>query len=109
MIYLGSVLGGHGNTFMHLPMNIVFTSAHADFDEMMFPRCSNKSRQSQTNKPISQDIPPTIPTELDDNDVLPHQLPEPSPARKNNDSDDTAGNNQQVHSSVYSYQDPHSN
>jgi len=46
------------------------------------------------DKPVSQNIPLTIPTGLDDNNILPYQLPEPSPANKNNDSNDTTGDNQ---------------
>jgi len=41
MIYLGITSGEHGNLFMCLPGNIVFTFAHADFDEKSFSRCKD--------------------------------------------------------------------
>jgi len=39
MIYIGIVPRDHGNIFMRLPENVVFTSAHADFNENLFPWC----------------------------------------------------------------------
>ena len=39
MTYLGNAPGGKGWKFMRAPNNIIFTSAHATFDETLFPKC----------------------------------------------------------------------
>jgi len=39
MTFLGNHSGGKGYIFMRGPNNIVFSAAHATFDESMFPRC----------------------------------------------------------------------
>jgi len=45
IIYLGIASEGHGNLFMHLLGNIVFTSAHAEFSEKLFPCCRATIKQ----------------------------------------------------------------
>ena len=59
----------------------VFTSAHADFNESLFPCCSNRFRQPQI--PLESNTPPS-PNSLgsDNDDLLNHQTPNPSHARK---------------------------
>ncbi|THU91201.1 hypothetical protein K435DRAFT_674587, partial [Dendrothele bispora CBS 962.96] len=42
MVYLGVAPGGHGNCFMRLPNNVVFTLAHAIFEETVFPKCEKR-------------------------------------------------------------------
>jgi len=39
MTFLGNHPGGKGYIFMRGPNNVVFSAAHATFDESMFPRC----------------------------------------------------------------------
>jgi hypothetical protein len=48
MIYLGNQPGGKGWIFMRGPNNIVFTAAHATFDETLFPRCPAADKQRNT-------------------------------------------------------------
>jgi len=66
MIYIGIALGNHGNIFMQLPNNIVFTSSHAEFIEDMFPRCPDKNRHKKTLPERTQ--PPYTPLSFDDNE-----------------------------------------
>jgi len=39
MVFLGIHSGGKGYIFMRRPNNVIFSAAHATFDESMFPRC----------------------------------------------------------------------
>ena len=39
MTFLGNHSGGKGYIFMRGPNNVIFSAAHATFDESMFPRC----------------------------------------------------------------------
>ena len=39
MVYIGVAPGGHGFRFMRSPNNVIFTLAHALFNEKMFPKC----------------------------------------------------------------------
>jgi len=48
MIYIGIAPGNHGNIFMWLPNNIVFTSLHAEFIKDMFPCCLDKNWHKKT-------------------------------------------------------------
>ena len=48
MTYLGNAPGGKGWKFMHIPNNIIFTSAHATFDETLFPKCPLAIRRQNT-------------------------------------------------------------
>lgn len=77
MTYLGPAPGGHGNLFMRSPNDVVFTSAHALFDEAMFPKCSTQKRK--WNVRIG-DIPPPndqnyVPDKDDDDK---HRRPPPN-------------------------------
>ena len=63
MIYLGVAIGNECNhIFMWSPNNIIFTSAHALFDEAMFPHCKTQSMKHNTW--IWQDIAPSDPNRL---------------------------------------------
>ncbi|KAI0065648.1 hypothetical protein BV25DRAFT_1798625, partial [Artomyces pyxidatus] len=53
MTYLGVAPGGHGDRFMRSPNNVVFTSAHALFDENMFPKCAKETKRRTTRLPNS--------------------------------------------------------
>jgi len=96
------VLGGYRNIFIHLPTNVVFTSAHVDFDETLFPRCLNKSRWTQEDKAENLKNSPTIPIGLDNDEIFYHQLFKPLPARKNNNNNNTTGDDQWAHLPVHS-------
>ena len=48
MTYLGNAPGGKGWQFMRVPNNIICTSAHAIFDETMFPKCPLAVRRPNT-------------------------------------------------------------
>ena len=48
MTYLGNAPGGKGWRFMRTPNNIIFTSAHAIFDEALFPKCPLAVRRPNT-------------------------------------------------------------
>jgi len=97
MIYLGIASEEHGNLFMRLPGNIVFTSAHADFDEKSFPRCKDTKQQNQILPDPKQSPPSQSLSELDDDDDLPHYLPPKSPQHRRNYSDNgTVDDDQQA-------------
>lgn len=65
MIYLGAAPGGHGNIFMRMPNNVVYTSAHAIFDETLFPRRSKMTKRSLNRLPNEL---ADIPAGLDDDE-----------------------------------------
>ena len=77
MIYLGVAPGEHGNIFMRLPNNVLYTSAHALFDESMFPKRAEKNKRILTKLP---DLNPDAPSGLDD-DEEPRRPPQPLPAK----------------------------
>ena len=63
MTYLGIVIGNeHNHIFMWSLNNVVFTSAHALFNEAMFPHC--KTQLKKHNVQIRQDTTPSDPTGL---------------------------------------------
>ncbi|EIN03291.1 hypothetical protein PUNSTDRAFT_23416, partial [Punctularia strigosozonata HHB-11173 SS5] len=77
MIYIGVADGMETNfKFMRLPNNVIFTSAHALFDETLFPKCAKQKqtkntriggpRSKDTNHPSGQ---PPVP--WDDDDEIP--------------------------------------
>jgi len=97
MIYLGIVSGEHGNLFMHLPENIVFTSAHADFDEKSFSHYKDTKQQNRILLDPKQSPSLQSLSELNDDDDLPHYLPPKSPQHRRNYSDNgTINDNQQA-------------
>ncbi|KAI0357253.1 hypothetical protein OH77DRAFT_1384308, partial [Trametes cingulata] len=72
MTYIGIPPGGMGFRFMRAPNNVIFTAAHALFDENMFPKCSANKRQrtSRVNEPADEpsNDNPTLPGNLNDDD-----------------------------------------
>jgi len=103
MIYLGIAPTGHRNIFMCLPNNSVFTSAHAEFDENLFPKYQNKTRQRQAlTKPNIPSLPTGPLGAAEDNDLITYQPPIPLPARQNNQNDNIIGDNQKVCTPVHS-------
>ncbi|KAI9064810.1 hypothetical protein FKP32DRAFT_1531994, partial [Trametes sanguinea] len=73
MVYIGVAPGGHGFRFMRSPNNVIFTSAHALFDETMFPKCpANKRRRTSRLDDEPEDDPSdhesSIPSGFDDDD-----------------------------------------
>ncbi|THU80273.1 hypothetical protein K435DRAFT_607398, partial [Dendrothele bispora CBS 962.96] len=60
MVYLGVAPGGHGNRFMRLPNNVVFTLAHAIFEETVFPKCEKHGQEdTQDDGPAAPSPPPS--------------------------------------------------
>jgi len=59
MIFLGMHSGGKGYIFMHGPNNIIFSAAHATFDESLFPRCPKRTLQNNTR--LQEVAPPVAP------------------------------------------------
>jgi len=57
IIFLGMHSGGKGYIFMRGPNNIIFSAAHATFDESLFPRCSKRTLQNNTRL---QEIAPPV-------------------------------------------------
>jgi len=54
MIYIGIALGGHKNIFMCSPGNVIFTAAHIEFIEKLFPCCTMRNRRlPNSNNQIS--------------------------------------------------------
>lgn len=97
MIYLGIVSGKHRNLFMHLPGNIVFTSAHAEFNEKLFScykaTVKQRSPDPNTQLPYSKNL-----SELKSDDDLPYcQPPITLQNRKTHNDKGTADDNQQAH------------
>jgi len=82
MTYIGIAPGDHGNIFMCSLENVVFTSAHADFNENLFPRCpANKKQDQIPSRPAKTPLlNPDGPSD-DDEDTY-HHTPYPSPNRK---------------------------
>lgn len=72
MIYLGITLRGHGNLFMHLLGNIVFTSAYAKFNEKLFPHCKATVKQRLLNPNIQLPYPKNLSELESDNALLYH-------------------------------------
>jgi len=84
MVFLGMHSGGKGYVFMRGPNNIVFSAAHATFDESLFPRCPKRTLQNNTRL---QDVAPPVapcggdnchcppPDMEDDDDTSPPFLP----------------------------------
>ncbi|KAL7280536.1 hypothetical protein ACG7TL_005473 [Trametes sanguinea] len=73
MVYIGVAPGGHGFRFMRSPNNVIFTSAYALFDKMMFPKCPTNQRQRTSRledepeeNPSNQES--SIPSGNDDDD-----------------------------------------
>ncbi len=77
MIYLGVAPGDHGNIFMCLPNNVLYTSAHALFDESMCPKCADRNKRLLTHLP---DVNPDAPLGSDDEEE-PHYAPQKSPRK----------------------------
>ena len=97
MIYLGIASGEHGNLFIHLLGNIVFISAHANFDEKSFPHCKDTKQQNWILPDPKQSPSPQSLSELDDDDDLSHYLSQKSPQYKRDYSNNgTVDDNQQV-------------
>ena len=80
MIYLGPAPGGHGNIFMRISTNVVYTSAHALFDETLFPKRAVNTKRLLDRLP--NDVP-DFPLHLDDDndDEEPRQPPK-TPVKK---------------------------
>ena len=70
IIYLGIISGGHGNLFMHLLGNIVFTSAHVEFNEKLFPCCKATIKQRLLNPNIQLPYLKNLSELKSDNDLL---------------------------------------
>ena len=110
MIYLGIVSGENRNLFICLLGNIVFISAHTDFDEKSFPCCKDTKQQNwilpdPKQSPLSQSL-----SELDDDDNLPHYLPPKSPQhRRNYSNNGTVDNDQQAQPPIQIPSQLHSN
>ncbi|KAI0314291.1 hypothetical protein OF83DRAFT_1064095 [Amylostereum chailletii] len=100
MTYLGIAPGGHGNIFLRTPNNTVFTSAHALFDETLFPKCPTATKHCSTQLPSN--APGTEQTEDipliddDDNTSNNHPLIQPS-ERRQEPSHNDAGVQPQAH------------
>ena len=108
MIYIGIAPGKHGNIFMCLPNNIVFTFVHADFNESLFPRCSNRFRQPQI--PLeSNTLPSPNPLGSNNDDLLNRQTPNPSHARKQLPDNGIGDDNHQAQPPVQNQSHPPSN
>jgi len=77
--YISIAPRDHGNIFMCSPENVIFTSAHADFNKNLFPWClANKKQDQIPSRPaktslINSDGP------SDDNKDIYHHTPYPSP------------------------------
>jgi len=59
MVFLGMHSGGKGYIFMHGPNNVIFSAAHATFDESLFPRCPKRTLQNNTR--LQEIAPPVAP------------------------------------------------
>jgi len=59
MVFLGMHSGGKGYIFMRGPNNIIFSAAHATFDESLFPRCPKRTLQNNTR--LQEVAPPVAP------------------------------------------------
>jgi hypothetical protein len=58
MTYIGQ--DKFGGIFMHLPNNVVFRSANAQFDKTFFPKCpDNKGRKPERPKSPTETHPET--------------------------------------------------
>jgi len=57
--FLGNHSGGKGYIFMRRPNNIIFSTAHATFDESMFPRCPKTIPYMNTR--LCEVTPPVAP------------------------------------------------
>ena len=93
MVYIGVAPGGHGFRFMRSPNNIIFTSAHALFDEKMFPKCptNQRRRTSRIDDPEDEnpsDHEPTVPSGSDDDDEPRHPPHQPFERRQEQEHDD---------------------
>jgi len=64
MVFLGMHSGGKGYIFMRRPNNVVFSAAHATFDESLFPRYPKKTLQNNTR--LQEIAPPVAPCGGDD-------------------------------------------
>jgi len=64
MVFLGMHSRGKGYIFMRGPNNIVFSAAHATFDESLFPRCPKGTLQNNTR--LQEVAPPVAPCGGDD-------------------------------------------
>ena len=72
MVYIGVAPGNESNfLFIRSPNNVLFTSAHALFDEVHFPRCVKPTRTqptAQATPPITGEHEPIRPPPPVDND-----------------------------------------
>ena len=59
MVFLGMHSGGKGYIFMCGPNNVIFSAAHATFNESLFPRCPKKTLQNNTR--LQEVAPPVAP------------------------------------------------
>ena len=82
MVYLGSHPGGKGWIFMHGPNNVIFSAAHALFDESMFPQCP-KQQGTRANTRLQTPAPVPSPFQAGDN----CQCPIPGNDIDSNDDD----------------------
>ena len=91
MVYLGIAPGGHGNRFMRAPNNVVFTSAHAIFEEAYFPKCEKRPLGSRrlpvTATDEDEERPDNLPPDSipdDDDDFI--SRPPHGPSKKGQDN-----------------------
>jgi len=81
MTFLGNHSGGKGYIFMRRPNNVIFSAAHATFDESMFPRCPKtipymNTRLREVAPPIAPCTGSTCQCPIlpqDDEESSPHQ------------------------------------
>lgn len=56
MTYLGNT--EHGWKFMRAPNNVIFTAAHAEFDEGIFPKCPDRTMWRERHKQAAPPLQP---------------------------------------------------
>lgn len=55
MVYLGVAPGHESNfIFMHSPNNVIFTSVHALFNKVQFPKCKTSCKQPAAQDPVPE-------------------------------------------------------
>jgi len=79
MTYTSIAPRDHGNIFMCSPENVVFTSAHADFNENLFPWYLANKKQDQIPSRSAKTSLLNSDGPSDDNKDIYHYTPYPSP------------------------------
>ena len=100
MMYIGIVPGDHGNIFMCLPENMVFTSVHVNFNKNLFLQCPTNKKQDQIPSRPAKTPLLNLDSPSDNDEDVYHYTLYSSPNRKYEKDQGRPDDNQCPHTTV---------